>query len=586
MNKRLENEIELLPESPGVYLMYNILNKVIYVGKAKNLRKRVAQYFLRPQVGKVARMVREVDHFETIQTESEKEALLLEINLIRKHYPRFNILLKDGKTYPYIALKRDKAPFLKIMHSDDDKSYRYFGPYPNSSACYEVIDLLNKIYPLRKCKNLPNSTCLYYHLGQCLAPCVNDISTDLYEEMYDAIERFLEGKDDTKRKEIYKNMISESQKLNFEKAAEYKKILDAIDHVTAKQNIHSTDNIDRDVFAISSRNGYLCLCVLTYRKGKLLGKDAFIVEELDDLNEQTIELIAQYYQTHKLPKELIVSSKEWIDMLASVLEVKVLTYSSGPKLEIINMAIKNAKSTIDEHFQTARLEDDKLALLDELGTLLNINTPYRIELFDNSHIQGSNAIGGMVCFINGEKAKKMYRKFNIQHSEKRDDYASMTEIVKRRYNRLKEESKEFPDLIIVDGGLGQINAAKKALDEINVNINLAGLYKNDKHLTEGLMDVNGNKYVIDSKSPLFFFLMRMQDEVHRYAITFHRELRSKSMISSIFDDIEGLGKKRKELLLSRYPTIKDIGNASIEELSQILPLNVAKTIKDKIEQNK
>ena len=584
MNKKLENEIELLPESPGVYLMYNVLNTIIYVGKAKNLRKRVAQYFLRDQVGKVARMVREADHFETIQTESEKEALLLEINLIRKHYPRFNILLKDGKTYPFIALKKDKAPFLKIMHNDNDKSYKYFGPFPNSGACYEVIDLLNKIYPLRKCKTLPNKPCLYYHLGQCLAPCINDIDEETFEKISNQIELFLDGKDNTKQKEIYNLMIQESNALNFEKAAEYKKILDSIEHVVSKQNVHSVDNISRDIFAISSRDSYLCLYVLTYRKGILLGKEAFIVEQFGDIHEQMIELIGQYYQNHKAPKEVIISSKECVDSLNAILDSKVLSYSSGPKMELLSMAIKNAKAALDEHFQTARLEDDKMGLLEQLGKLLNINTPLHIELFDNSHIQGSNAIGGMVCFINGEKAKSMYRKFNIQHYEKRDDYASMTEIIKRRYKRLKEENKPFPDLILVDGGLGQIHAAQKALEELNIEINLAGLYKNNKHLTEGLMDKDGNKYIVENKSPLFFFLMRMQDEVHRYAITFHRELRSKGMFSSIFDDIEGLGKVRKEMLLARYPTIKDIQNATLEELSQILPLEVAKRVKEKVQQ--
>ena len=290
------------------------------------------------------------------------------------------------------------------------------------------------------------------------------------------------------------------------------------------------------------------------------------------------------FRPGKAPKEVFISSKECVDSLNAILDSKVLSYSSGPKMELLSMAIKNAKAALDEHFQTARLEDDKMELLEQLGKLLNINTPLHIELFDNSHIQGSNAIGGMVCFINGEKAKSMYRKFNIQHYEKRDDYASMTEIIKRRYKRLKEENKPFPDLILVDGGLGQIHAAQKALEELNIEINLAGLYKNNKHLTEGLMDKDGNKYIVENKSPLFFFLMRMQDEVHRYAITFHRELRSKGMFSSIFDDIEGLGKVRKEMLLARYPTIKDIQNATLEELSQILPLEVAKRVKEKVQQ--
>lgn len=582
INDRLKKEIELLSESPGVYLMHDANERVIYVGKAKNLRKRVAQYFLRPQVGKVARMVREVSFFETIQTETEKEALLLELNLIQKHYPRFNILLKDGKTYPYIGIKKDDNMSLRVMHNDNDKSYQYYGPFPNASACYEVIDLLNKIYPLRKCKTLPSSACLYYHMGLCLGPCINKIDKDTYQKMFDEIENFLDGKDDSKRKEIYSLMMKESNAMNFEKAAEYKKILDAIDHIVLKQSVQSFDDTSRDVFAMSSRDGYLSLAVLTYRKGKLLGKNIFIVEALDDLNEEMVELIAQYYQKHKLPKEVVVANGDIVDVLGRVLDAKVLTYQVGPKVEMLTIAVKNAKAGLDEHFETARLDDDKQLLLEELGNLLHIDTPYKIELFDNSHIQGSNAIGAMAVYVNGEKAKKLYRKFHIEHEETRDDFASMEEIVMRRYKRLKDENEEFPNLIIVDGGLGQIHAAQNALEKIGANIPLAGLYKNDKHQTEGLMDINGNKYVVEAKSPLFFFLVRMQDEVHRYAITFHRQLRSKSMVNSLFDSIDGLGEKRKEILLSRYPTIKDIENATNEELEQILPKDVVQNIKDAI----
>lgn len=582
MNPRLKEEIDLLTSSPGVYLMYNALDKVIYVGKAKNLKKRVSQYFLRPQVGKVKRMVSEVVRFETIQTATEKEALLLEINLIREHYPPFNILLKDGKSYPYIAIYKKNDPYLRIMYKDKDPSFRYYGPYPSSSSCFEIINLLNKLFPLRKCKTIPPTPCLYYHLGQCLAPCINKIEESEYQSMLDEIASFLDGKDTKKRKEIESLMIEEAENLNFEKAAEYKKILDSIDHIISHQNIEQKDKLDRDVFAISTRDGYLSLGVLLYRKGKLLGKDLFVVEEFDDIKEQVTNMIGQYYLSHPLPKEIIVSIKEIASILSLALSTKVFCPIKGNKLELVNLALKNAKTGLDEHFLTARLEDDQISLLEQLGKILNINTPYRIELFDNSHIQGSSPVGAMVCFINGQKAKKMYRKYHIEHEEKRDDYASMREVIKRRYSRLKEENEDYPDLIIVDGGLGQINACKEALESIGVNIPFVGLYKNDKHQTEGLMSSEGEIYIIEQGSPLFFMLMRMQDEVHRYAITFHKQLRSKSMLTSILDNIPGLGAKRKQIIYQRFPSLSSLKDASLEELEQIIPSEVALALYNKI----
>ncbi len=582
MNDRLKEEIDLLPSSPGVYLMHNAHDKVIYVGKAKDLKKRVSQYFLRPQKGKVKRMVNEVTYFETIQTATEKEALLLEINLIRQHYPPYNILLKDGKSYPYIAIYKKKDPFLRIMYRDNDPNYHYYGPFPNSGACYEIINLLNALFPLRKCRTLPPTPCLYYHMGQCLGPCLQDITDDVYQPLIKEIEAFMSGNDTKKRQEMVALMKKEADLLHFEKASEYKRIIDAIDHVTAHQSVDSRDKVNRDVFAISMRDGYLGLAVLLYRQGKLLGKDFFVVELFDDVIDQVSNLIGQYYINHPLPKEIIVSLPEIVDLLSLAFNVHVYAPSKGQKLELVDLALKNAKAGLDEHFLTARLDDNNMALLEELGQMLGIATPYRIELFDNSHLQGTNPIGAMVCFINGQKAKKMYRKYHIEHEEKRDDYASMKEVVYRRYHRLIEEKQDLPDLIIVDGGLGQINAAKESLVDLNLSIPLVGLYKNDKHQTEGLMSDQGEIFPLKQDSPLFFLLMRMQDEVHRYAIRFHHEQRSKSLISSIFDKIPGLGNKRKQTLFARYPSLDDMKKASIEELRQILPYDVARHVYDKL----
>ena len=446
MNEKVKAKIDLLTSKPGVYLMKDESGTIIYVGKAKSLIKRVKQYFLRPQEGKVFRMVREIDDFDTIETLNEKEALLLEINLIRKYYPKYNILLKDGKSYPYIALNKKGDPFLKIAYNDKDKNFKYFGPYPNSQACYKTIDLLNKLFPLRKCQHLKTEPCLYYHLGQCLGPCIKKVSEEEYIPLINEINHFLNG-DTSKIKEKLKlEMMDASEKLEFERAKEIKDILDSIEKVVIKQNIQLQDHIDRDVISLSTRDGYYSICIMTYRKGNLLGKDVFIMEEFEDYEEEFIENVFQYYLSHNIPKEIIVSNKEIGEKLSYLLERKVISPTRGVKKDLLLIAYENAKNGLDEHFLTARLEDDTLSLLNELGDLLKIKTPLHIELFDNSHLQGSFPIGAMVVFINGVKVPSEYRKFNIQESSGKDDLKSMEEVIRRRYTRLLIEDKKMPDL--------------------------------------------------------------------------------------------------------------------------------------------
>ena len=581
MNELVKAKVELLSTRPGVYLMKDNCGTIIYVGKAKSLIKRVKQYFYRPQEGKVLRMVREVCDFDTIETTSEKEALLLELNLIRKYYPKYNILLKDGKSYPYIALKRKNDPFLKISYNDKDKNFKYFGPYPNSKAVYTIIDLLNKIFPLRKCQTLKKEPCLYYHLGNCLGPCVNKISEQQYQELTDKINSFLNGDTSKVKSEFHKKMLDASANLEFEKAKEYKDVLDGIDEINKKQNIMLQDHSDKDVIASSSRDGYFSLCIMTYRNGILLGKNVFVIEIFDDLNEEIENNIFQYYVKHEIPKEIIVSSNELANSLSYLLDKKVVSPSRGAKKDMLLIALENAKKGLDEHFLTARLEDDTLSLLEELGQLLQINTPLHIELFDNSHLQGSYPIGAMVSFINGVKAPSMYRKFNIKNSEGNDDLKSMEEVITRRYSRLLIEDGKFPDLIIVDGGQNQINVANEVLDNLGLSIPVAGLFKNDKHHTSGLIYLD-QIYQIDPKSRLFLMLVRMQDEVHRYAISTHRNKRGKGLTSSFLDNIKGLGKKRIEVLLKSYPSKEDLEKATIEELENIIPKNIAIEIKNKL----
>ena len=581
MTEKIKVLISNLKHSPGVYLMYDKDNTVIYVGKAKDLQKRVSQYFLRPQSGKVFAMVQNVDHFETIIVQNEKEALILEMNLIHQYYPRFNILLKDGSHYPYIAIKKKGDVTLLIKRNNKDKNYDYFGPFPNSGAAYKMVDLIHKVYPIRKCKNLPSQVCLYYHLGQCLAPCVNKIDESEYELLRNKIKNFLRGNNSEEIKELKTKMIKASEELNFELAKEYKDLISSIEHINTSMSVESSDKTDRDIFAFSSRNGYLSIAFLIYRNGMLLGKESHVVEQFGEEEDQVIELITQLYERCPLPQEIIVNSEYICKELEGYLDANISTVSKGKLYDLVMSAKSNADNALDEYFLSSKLDTDKIELIDELGHLLNIKTPYHIELFDNSHLQGSSPVGAMVAYINGEAAKKLYRKFKIEHEEARDDFKSMEEVITRHYLRLKNENKKYPDLILVDGGLPQVESATKALKEIEVDIPVFGLYKDDKHSTSGLIDINGETYPIENKK-LFFLLTRMQDEVHRFAISFHKEKRNKAMTVSIFDEVKGLGSKRRELLSRFYPDINSLKEATIEELSQILPKEVALSLYNKL----
>ena len=574
MTEKIKVLIDNLKHSPGVYLMYDKNDTVIYVGKAKDLFKRVSQYFLRPQSGKVFKMVQNVDHFETIIVQNEKEALVLEMNLIHQYYPRFNILLKDGSHYPYIAIKKKGDVTLTIKRNNKDRNFDYYGPFPNSGAAYNVVDLLNKIFPIRKCRTIPSTPCLYYHLGQCLGQCINDIPNEKYDEMRSDIKDFLNGNNQKYIRELKEKMLAASEEQNFELAKEYKDAIDDINHINLSQSVEGNDKTDRDIFAYSSREGYLSLAFLIYRNGQLLGKEAHIVEAFGDEEEQVIELITQLYSRLPEPKEVVINSENIVNELSTYLDASVYSVSRGKIYDLVLSAKMNADNALDQYFLSSKLDTDKVALLEELGKLLDIDTPYHIELFDNSHLQGSSPVGAMVAFINGEPQKNLYRKFKIEHDEKRDDFASMIEVITRHYSRSKAENKKYPDLILVDGGLPQVHAATEALKNIEVDIPVYGLYKNDKHSTSGIIDVEGKEYPIEDKK-LFFMLTRMQDEVHRFAISFHKEKRGKAMTISIFDGVKGLGAKRKELLIKAYPDIVTLKQATLEELGQLLPEDVA-----------
>lgn len=554
---------------------------IIYVGKAKSLLKRVKQYFTRPQVGKVARMVAEIRDFDIIETNTEKESLLLEISLIHRYYPKYNIMLMDDKMYPYIALKKKDDPYLKIARSDKEKGYYYFGPFPNSSQAYKMIDLLNKIYPLRKCRTIPNKPCLYYHLGQCLAPCIQKLDEQKSKEMVTSITKFLNGDTQDTISQLKSKMKEYASNLEFEKAQEYKKLIETIEGITSSQKIIFSDHVDRDIVSYSTREGYICICFLLYRKGVLLGKKYYVEEIEDDIHDLVENIIVQFYERHPdIPKELIISDEEMISLLSETLGCKVLSPSRGKKRDLLSMALENAKQMLDQHFQTARLSDDVLLLLEELQKKLGLEkTPLDIELYDNSHTQGYEPVGAMVKYINGEKAPQMYRKYKITQPNPQDDLASMREVLTRRFTRLKQENAKMPDLIILDGGVTQCQIGLEVKEECGVDIPLAGLQKNDKHETDTLINADtGEEIPLERNSPLFFLLMRMQDEIHRYAITYHKGKRAKAVFKTIYDDIQGVGKKRKEKLLDLYPTMESLEGVSKSELLQLVPEEAAENI--------
>lgn len=587
MNEILKRKIDLLPDRPGSYQMKDKNGTIIYVGKAKSLVKRVKQYFTRPQVGKVAKMVSEIADFDTIETNSEKESLLLEINLIQKYYPKFNILLKDGMMYPYIAVKKEGMPQLKIAHKQlDRKNYDYFGPYPNSSAAYKVINILNMVYPIMEVDLKSGKPNLYWYLHELMYPNDSDKEKIDPEKIRKKVISFLNGDTSDVINHYKEQMYKASEALDFERAESLKEKIEDIQHTTQSQKIMMKDRIDRDVFAYSTREGYISMLFLLYRKGILLGKNLYVEEISEDIDEELQSAIYQFYQSHPKPKELVIADSALAKTLSSELDLDVIVPTRGIKKDLLMMALDNAKAGLDQHFMTARLEDNILDLLEDLQHKLNMDKPpLEIELFDNAHTQGQDAVGGMVTYINGKKAPELYRRFNIHQPNKADDMASMKEVIFRRCTRIVHDNLKAPDLIIVDGGITQVEAAREAISASGIKgVKLAGLVKNDKHETNSLMDGDTGELIpLDRKSPLFFLLMRMQDEVHRYAITTHRGKRAKSLFTTFFDDIPGVGIKKKERLLDAYPTMDSLLNATEGELCQLTDTKSAKAIYQKIQ---
>ncbi|WP_144660580.1 excinuclease ABC subunit C [Bacillus tropicus] len=584
MHEHLKEKLAILPDQPGCYLMKDKQGTVIYVGKAKVLKNRVRSYFTGSHDGKTLRLVGEIVDFEYIVTSSNLEALILELNLIKKHDPKYNIQLKDDKTYPFIKITAEKQPRLLITRNVKKDKGKYFGPYPNAQSAHETKKLLDRMYPLRKCSNMPDKVCLYYHMGQCLAPCVKEVTEEQNKEIVDEIIKFLNGGHKEVRSELETKMYEASEKLEFERAKELRDQIAHIDAIMEKQKMIMSDLVDRDVFGYAVDKGWMCVQVFFVRKGKLIERDVSMFPIYDEPEEGFLTFIGQFYEnsSHFKPKEIVVPGSIDSELVERFLEVEATQPKRGKKKDLVELANKNAKIALEEKFYLIERDEERtIKAVENLGKQLGIETPYRIEAFDNSNIQGTNPVSAMIAFIDGKPAKKEYRKYKIKTVQGPDDYESMREVVRRRYTRALKEGLPLPDLIIIDGGKGHLAAASDVLEnELGLYIPMAGLVKDDKHKTSHLIIGDPPEPVmLERNSQEFYLLQRVQDEVHRFAITFHRQLHGKSVIQSALDDIPGIGDKRKKVLLKHFGSLKKMKEASIEEFVEAgMPKNVAETI--------
>ncbi|MGG1291479.1 excinuclease ABC subunit UvrC [Bacillus smithii] len=588
MNDIIKHKLALLPDQPGCYLMKDRHGTIIYVGKAKVLKNRVRSYFTGSHDGKTQRLVNEIEDFEYIVTSSNIEALILEMNLIKKHDPKYNVMLKDDKSYPYIKLTAERHPRLITTRKVKKDKGKYFGPYPNVGAANDTKKLLDRLYPLRKCSTLPDRVCLYYHLGQCLAPCVNHVPEETYKKMTEEITRFLNGGYQEIKDELMKKMSEAAENLEFERAKEYRDQIAHIEATMEKQKITTNDFTDRDVFGYAVDKGWMCVQVFFVRQGKLIERDVSMFPIYNEDEEEFLTFLGQFYSKahHIKPKEILLPENVNIELAEQLIQVKMIQPKKGQKKELVKMAVKNAAIALQEKFSLIERDEERtIKAVEKLGAAMGISTPLRIEAFDNSNIQGTDPVSAMVVFIDGKPEKKEYRKYKIKSVQGPDDYESMREVVRRRYTRVLKEQLPLPDLILIDGGKGQVEAAKDVLEnELNLSIPVAGLAKDEKHRTSELLFGDPLQIVpLKRNSQEFYLLQRIQDEVHRFAITFHRQLRGKTAFRSALDDIEGVGPKRKKLLLKHFGSLKRMKEAELEEFTKIgIPEKIARNIKEKL----
>ena len=578
MNK-IKDKLSLLPMVPGCYLMKNKDGIIIYVGKAKKLKNRVSSYFRGTHTGKTAKLVSEIDDFEYITVSSEIESLILENNLIKQYDPKYNILLKDDKSYPYIELTDEKVPRLKVVRTLTRKKNQkhLYGPYPNVTAARNVVNLLNRMYPVRKCNTYESKPCLYYHIGQCLGYCSNNVSSEIINSMKEEIIKFLNGDHSLITNKIKEEMEKYSSNLEFEKALELKKLLDYINITLTHQQVETKDNIDRDVFGYYVDKGYLSIQVFFIRGAKIVERHSKIVPLIDDVESVLTSYIANFYKRILIPKEVLVPNIISSELLSEYLNTNIRIPQKGDKKKLVELASENAKVSLNENFELIKRDESKtIEANEELRRVLGLEKLDRIEIFDNAHLFGTYNVSGMVVFIDGKPAKNEYRKYKIS-VDQNDDYGTMKEVLYRRYFRVLKDNLPKPDLIIVDGGIGQIHVALETVRSLGFNIPIVGLKKDDRHATSKLLTAD-KEFDIDRRSNLFYLLERMQDEVHEFTINYHKQIRSKGSLSSILDNVEGIGTKRKKELIKKYHTISKMKDASIDELEEILPSNIANSL--------
>lgn len=580
MNK-IKEKLSLLPMVPGCYLMKNKDGNIIYVGKAKKLKNRVSSYFRGTHTGKTAKLVSEIDDFEYITVNSEIESLILENNLIKQYNPKYNILLKDDKTYPYIELTSEVVPRLKVVRVLTRKKNvkNLYGPYPNVTAARNVVNLLNRMYPIRKCNTYDTKPCLYYHINQCLGYCTNTVKKEVIEHMKEEIIKFLKGDHSLITNKIKEEMNKYSENLEFEKALELKKLLDYINITLTHQQVETKDNIDKDVFGYYEDKGYLSIQVFFIRGAKIIERHSKILPLIDEIESVLTSYVANFYRNMLVPKEILVPEILSEEVLSEYLNTNIKVPQKGDKRRLVELACENAKVSLNENFELIKRDEAKTTDANsELKDKLGLDKLDRIEIFDNAHLFGSYNVSGMVVFIDGKPAKNEYRKFKIS-VDQNDDYSTMKEVIYRRYFRVLKDNLTRPDLIIVDGGLGQIHVAEETVRSLGFMIPVVGLKKDDRHATSKLL-TSEKEIDIDRRSNLFYLLERMQDEVHEFTISYHKQIRSNGSLSSILDNIEGIGEKRKKELLKKYHTLTKMKEASLEELEGILPSKVASTLKE------
>ncbi len=584
--EEINQKLAILPELPGCYIMRNKDNDIIYIGKAKNLRSRVKSYFHSKHEGKTALLVADIDHFEIIVTKTDKESLLLEINLIKQYQPKYNIKLKQGTMYPYLKITNEKDPQLIIISFVEDDGGVYFGPYPNVYAASETQQFIQKVYPLRKCNKGQKRACLYYHMGQCIGCCDHEVPREAYDEQIKRISHFLNGD----VKEIKQNLVTKMQvaanDMSFEQAAEYRDQIRYIEATVEKQTIMSRDYTNRDVFAFHMDKGWISIQVFLLRQSTVIKREAALFPSYGNPEEELLSFIMQFYQeqNHILPKEILVPEGVDVDLLAEALDIKVHVPKRGSKKSILDLAITNSELALTEKFMLIERSKNKtVGAIQELSEALGLNYLETIESFDHSNIQGTNPVSAMVVYKDGQPDRKSYRKYKVKTVEGANEFATTQEVIRRRYSRLLRERKPLPDLILMDGGKVQIRAAKEVLeDELGIHIPIAGMVKNKKHKTASLMYGDDNDVIdLDPRSQAFHLVQRIQDEVHRFAITFHRQIRGKNSFSSLLDDIDGVGPKTRTKVLRHFKTMTNIRQASLDDIKKLgISEKVATSIKE------